>query len=111
MGVGMVRTAAYSKHLYGLCCDISFESATAYHAGQELPPIAAAESQAHLAWALSLCERSRGEDVYVLRDEFKALMWEQAGLVRDATSLATAQKGLETLRERAEGGPCVAHRV
>ena len=47
-------------------------------------------------------ERSQGEDVYVLRDELKTLMWEQAGLVRHAASLATAQKGLETLRERAE---------
>jgi fumarate reductase flavoprotein subunit len=40
--------------------------------------------------------------VYGLRDELKTLMWEQAGLVRHTASLAAAQKGLETLRERAE---------
>jgi fumarate reductase flavoprotein subunit len=38
----------------------------------------------------------------VLRDELKTLMWKQAGLVRHAASLAAAQKGLETLRERAK---------
>jgi succinate dehydrogenase/fumarate reductase flavoprotein subunit len=40
--------------------------------------------------------------VYGLRDELKALMWEHAGLVRDAKSLAAAQEGLAALRERAE---------
>jgi len=80
---------------------IAGDSLAAYITGQELPPIAAAETQAHLTRVLSPFEHSQGEDVYVLRDELKTLMWEQAGLVRHATSLATAQKGLETLRERA----------
>jgi succinate dehydrogenase / fumarate reductase flavoprotein subunit/fumarate reductase flavoprotein subunit len=81
---------------------IAGDSLAAYIIDQELPPIAAAETQAHLTQVLSPFARSQGEDVYVLRDELKTLMWEQAGLVRHATSLATAQKGLETLREQAE---------
>jgi succinate dehydrogenase / fumarate reductase flavoprotein subunit/fumarate reductase flavoprotein subunit len=81
---------------------IAGDSLAAYITGQELPQIAAAEIQAHLTRVLSPFARSQGEDVYVLRDELKALMWEQAGLVRHAVSLATAQKGLERLREQAE---------
>ena len=47
--------------------------------------------QAHLTRVLAPFERSQGEDVYVLRDELKTLMWEQAGLVRHAASLAGAE--------------------
>jgi fumarate reductase flavoprotein subunit len=81
---------------------IAGESLAASLAGQELPQIAATEIQSHLTRVLSPFERSPGEDVYVLRDELKTLMWEQAGLLRDAGSLAAAQKGLAELRERAE---------
>jgi succinate dehydrogenase/fumarate reductase flavoprotein subunit len=81
---------------------IAGDSLAAYITGQEVAPIAEAEIQAHLTRVLSPFERSQGEDVYGLRDELKTLMWEHAGLVRHAASLAAAQKGLETLRERAK---------
>lgn len=45
---------------------------------------------------------SGGEDVYVLRDELKALMWEQAGLVRHAAGLEAAEKALAELQQRAQ---------
>jgi fumarate reductase flavoprotein subunit len=80
---------------------IAGDSLAASVAGQALADISAAEVQSHLARALSPFEQAPGEDVYVLRDELRTLMWEHAGLVRDAQSLATAQKGLATLRERA----------
>jgi succinate dehydrogenase/fumarate reductase flavoprotein subunit len=43
-----------------------------------------------------------GEDVYVLRDELKTLMWEKAGLVRQAADLEATQKALAVLRERTQ---------
>jgi succinate dehydrogenase / fumarate reductase flavoprotein subunit/fumarate reductase flavoprotein subunit len=90
----------------GVACSTVFggiagESLAAYIQGQELPQIAEAEVQEHMARVLSPLARTHGEDVYILRDELKNLMWEQAGLVRHADSLAAAQQGLEALRERA----------
>jgi fumarate reductase flavoprotein subunit len=81
---------------------IAGDSLAASLAGQELADIPAAEIQSHVARVLSPFERAGGEDVYGLRDELKTLMWEHAGLVRDAKSLAAAQEGLAALRERAE---------
>jgi fumarate reductase flavoprotein subunit len=80
---------------------IAGDSLAASLGGLEAADIPEAEIRAHLARALSPFEGTPGEDVYVLRDELRTLMWEYAGLVRDARSLATAQKGLATLRERA----------
>jgi fumarate reductase flavoprotein subunit len=80
---------------------IAGESLVAALAGQAPAPIAAADIESHVTRALAPFARPPGEDVYVLRDELKTLMWERAGLVRDARSLAAAQEGLAALRERA----------
>ncbi len=81
---------------------IAGDNLAAYIMGKELPAVSEAEIQAQMRRVLAPFERAQGEDVYVLRDELKTLMWEQAGLVRHAAGLATAEKGLEALRERAE---------
>ncbi|MGE3536202.1 MAG: FAD-binding protein [Candidatus Tectimicrobiota bacterium] len=91
----------------GVACSTVFggiagDSLAAYIVGQELPALEEAELQRQVQRVLTPFERDRGEDVYALRDELRTLMWEQAGLVRHAAGLETAQKGLEALRERAE---------
>jgi fumarate reductase flavoprotein subunit len=90
----------------GVACSTVFgaiagDHMAAYAQGQALPEISEAEVQRAIARVLSPFERASGEDVYVLRDELKTLMWEKAGLVRQAADLDAACSGLVELRERA----------
>lgn len=90
----------------GVACSTVFggiagDHLAAYIVGQEAPPIAEAVVQEHLTRVLAPFQRAAGEDVYALRDALQTLMWEQAGLVRDASSLQAAQRGLDNLRARA----------
>jgi succinate dehydrogenase / fumarate reductase flavoprotein subunit/fumarate reductase flavoprotein subunit len=91
----------------GVACSTVFggiagDHMAAYVAGKALPEIDDAQVQAVIASVMVPFDRSRGEDVYNLRDELKTLMWEKAGLVRHAGDLETAQQGLARLRERAQ---------
>lgn len=90
----------------GVACSTVFgaiagDGMAAYIEDKDLPEIAETEVRDTVARVLSPFERSNGEDVYVLRDELKVLMWEQVGLVRHAAALETAQKSLTELCDRA----------
>ncbi|GIX48936.1 MAG: fumarate reductase [Candidatus Tectimicrobiota bacterium] len=90
----------------GVACSTVFggiagDSMAAYLAGRALPPLDEAQVRAALAWAVAPFAAAGEEDVYALRDELKALMWEKAGLVRHASDLKAAQEALAHLRWRA----------
>jgi succinate dehydrogenase/fumarate reductase flavoprotein subunit len=90
----------------GVACSTVFggiagESMAAYIGGRDLSETSEAQIRAVIAKVMAPFDRSNGEDVYVLQDELKTLMWEKAGLVRHASELESAQQGLTMLRERA----------
>jgi fumarate reductase flavoprotein subunit len=74
----------------------------AYIAGKNTPEVADAQVHAVIARIMVPFDRPSGEDVYILRDDLKALMWEKAGLVRNASDLKSAQNAWAILRERAQ---------
>jgi fumarate reductase flavoprotein subunit len=91
----------------GVACSTVFggiagDSMAAYIEGRNVPEVAEAAMRAAIARAMAPFDRPRGEDVYSLRDDLKALMWEKAGLVRNASDLESAQKALAIIRERAQ---------
>jgi succinate dehydrogenase/fumarate reductase flavoprotein subunit len=90
----------------GVACSTVFggiagDSMAAYIAGRSLPEVADAQMRAVIARIMAPFDCPGGEDVYILRDELKTLMWEKTGLVRNATDLESAQKALADIRERA----------
>jgi succinate dehydrogenase/fumarate reductase flavoprotein subunit len=90
----------------GVACSTVFggiagDNMAAYVAGANLPAFSEAQVREATARTLAPFDRANGEDVYVLRDELVTLMWEKAGLVRQAVDLKSAQKALATLRQRA----------
>ena len=90
----------------GVACSTVFggiagDSMAAYIEGRSLPEISEAQVRAVIARVMTPLDRSSGEDVYVLRDELKTLMWEKAGLLRHARDLEHVRQALATLRERA----------
>jgi succinate dehydrogenase/fumarate reductase flavoprotein subunit len=91
----------------GVACSTVFggiagDSMAAYTAGRSLPETSEAQVRAAIARVMPPFDRSSGEDVYVVRDELKTLMWEKAGLVRHARALEHARQALAALRERAQ---------
>lgn len=91
----------------GVACSTVFggiagDSMAAYIEGRNLPAISEAHLHAAMTRAMTPFNRSTGEDVYVLRDELKTLMWEKVGLVRHAADLEATQKALAVLRERTQ---------
>jgi succinate dehydrogenase / fumarate reductase flavoprotein subunit/fumarate reductase flavoprotein subunit len=91
----------------GVACSTVFggiagDRMVSYIAGRRLPEVADAQIQAAIANVLAPFHRPGSEDVYVLRDELKALMWQKAGLVRNASDLESARSALAALRERAQ---------
>jgi succinate dehydrogenase flavoprotein subunit len=89
----------------GVACSTVFggiagDSMAAYIAGRSLPEVADAQMRAVIARIMAPFDCPGGEDVYILRDELKTLMWEKAGLVRNASDLESAQKALADIRER-----------
>ncbi len=91
----------------GVACSTVFggiagENMAAYIARRSVPEVADARVRAAIARIMAPCDHPSGEDVYILRDELKALMWEKAGLVRNASDLDSAQQALAVLRERAQ---------
>jgi fumarate reductase flavoprotein subunit len=90
----------------GVACSTVFggiagESMAAYIAGKNWPAFSQAQVREAIARVLAPFDRAGGEDVYALRDELLTLMWEKAGLVRHAADLASAQKTIAVLRQRA----------
>jgi fumarate reductase flavoprotein subunit len=91
----------------GVACSTVFggiagDRMAAYIAGKRTPEVADAQVEAVIARIMAPFDRPSREDVYILRDELKALMWDKAGLVRNASDLEHAQKALAMLRERAQ---------
>jgi fumarate reductase flavoprotein subunit len=91
----------------GVACSTVFggiagENMAAYIARRSVPEVEDARVRAAIARIMAPFDHPSGEDVYILRDELKALMWEKAGLVRNASDLVSAQKVLAVLRERAQ---------
>jgi succinate dehydrogenase/fumarate reductase flavoprotein subunit len=81
---------------------IAGDSMAAYIAAKRAPEVADAQVRAVIVRLLAPFDRPSREDVYVLRDELKVMMWDKAGLVRHASALESAQKDLARLRERAQ---------
>jgi len=69
-------------------------------------------SEATLEAAAARCAaplgRGGGADVYAIQRELRDVMWEQAGLVRDADGLGVAAATLERLHERSAWWACRA---
>src|SRR5262245_9922012 len=91
----------------GVACSTVFggiagDRMAAYITGKNTPEIADAQVHAVIARVMAPFDCPSSEDVYILRDDLKALMWEKAGLVRDATALESAQQALAMLYERAQ---------
>jgi succinate dehydrogenase/fumarate reductase flavoprotein subunit len=90
----------------GVACSTVFggiagDSMAAYIADKDLSAVTLSQVHAMISRILAPFDRRQGEDVYELRDELKALMWEQVGLVRHAAGLEAAAKALEDLQQRA----------
>jgi succinate dehydrogenase / fumarate reductase flavoprotein subunit/fumarate reductase flavoprotein subunit len=91
----------------GVACSTVFggvagDHMAAYIADCEAPTASMPQARDVVARVMAPFASSGGEDVYVLRDELKALMWEQVGLVRHASGLEAAKKALEALQQRAQ---------
>jgi succinate dehydrogenase/fumarate reductase flavoprotein subunit len=90
----------------GMACSTVFsgiagDSMAAYAGGRSLPEISEGQVGVVVARVMIPFDQSSGEDVYILRDELKTLMWEKAGLVRHAGDLENARQALAALRGRA----------
>jgi succinate dehydrogenase/fumarate reductase flavoprotein subunit len=71
-------------------------------AGRNMPEVVEAQIHAMIDRIMAPFNGPSGEDVYVLHDELKALMWDKAGLVRTASDLKSAQQALAMIRRRAQ---------
>jgi succinate dehydrogenase flavoprotein subunit len=80
----------------GVACSTVFggiagDRMAAYIVGRRVSEVTDAQRRAVIDRIMAPFGSSSGEDVYILRDELKALMWEKAGLVRNAGALESAQ--------------------
>ena len=81
----------------------------AHVAGRALPRVSEAALQA--AAVRVAMPRGRGDaaEVYAIQRELREVMWERAGLVRDAEGLAIAATAVERLAERLRGAGAPGH--
>jgi len=81
----------------------------AHVAGRALPRVSEAALQA--AAVRVAMPRGRGDaaEVYAIQRELREVMWERAGLVRDAEGLAIAATAVERLAERLRGAGVPGH--
>ena len=81
----------------------------AHVAGRALPCVSEAALQA--AAVRVAMPRGRGDaaEVYAIQRELREVMWERAGLVRDAEGLAIAATAVERLAERLRGAGVPGH--
>src|SRR2546423_511614 len=70
--------------------------------GRRVPTVAASTAAAAVTRARAPLGRAGGAEVYAIQRELRDLMWERAGLVRDAEGLGVAAVTLERLAERLE---------
>ena len=74
----------------------------AFVAGRPRPRLSAAALEAAAARCAAPLGRAGGAEVYAIQRELRDLMWERAGLVRDAEGLGVAAVTLQRLTERLE---------
>jgi len=77
------------------------EHAAAYAKSAPAPRVNDAEVNAAAAAALAPLERSGGESAYKIQHDLQQMMQAQAGIVRNATDMASAVEALEDLKKRA----------
>ena len=81
---------------------IAGDGMAAFIAGRPRPQLSAAALEAAAARCAAPLGRAGGAEVYAIQRELRDLMWERAGLVRDAEGLGVAAVTLERLAERLE---------
>ena len=81
---------------------IAGDGMAAFVAGRPRPQLSAAALEAAAARCAAPLGRAGGAEVYAIQRELRDLMWERAGLVRDAEGLGVAAVTLERLAERLE---------
>ncbi|PYM81782.1 MAG: succinate dehydrogenase/fumarate reductase flavoprotein subunit [Candidatus Rokuibacteriota bacterium] len=74
----------------------------AFVAGRPRPRLSASALEAAAARCAAPLGRAGGAEVYAIQRELRDLMWERAGLVRDAEGLGVAAVTLQRLTERLE---------
>ena len=74
----------------------------AFVAGRPRPRLSPSALEAAAARCAAPLGRAGGAEVYAIQRELRDLMWERAGLVRDAEGLGVAAVTLERLAERLE---------
>jgi succinate dehydrogenase flavoprotein subunit len=74
----------------------------AFVAGRPRPRLSSAALEAAAARCAAPPGRAGGAEVYAIQRELRDLMWERAGLVRDAEGLGVAAVTLQRLTERLE---------
>ena len=72
----------------------------AFVAGRPMPRVSEAALEAAAARCAAPLGRGGGAEVYAIQRELRDVMWERAGLVRDAEGLGVAAATLERLTER-----------
>ena len=81
----------------------------AFVAGRALPRVSAAALDATAARCAAPLGRGNAAEVYAIQRELRDLMWERAGLVRDAEGLQLAAAGIESLAERLQRAGVPGH--
>jgi len=79
---------------------IAGDAMAGFAAGRPTPRVSEATLEAAAARCAAPLGRGGGADVYAIQRELRDVMWEQAGLVRDADGLGVAAATLERLHER-----------
>ena len=82
----------------------------AFVAGRPRPRLSPAALEAAAARCAAPLGRAGGAEVYAIQRELRDLMWERAGLVRDAEGLGVAAVTLQRLAERLEVVGVPGHR-
>ncbi|HEY3099521.1 MAG TPA: FAD-binding protein [Methylomirabilota bacterium] len=78
-------------------------------AGRALPRVSDAALQAAAARVATPRGRGNAAEVYAIQRELREVMWERAGLVRDAEGLGVAAAAAERLAERLRGAGVPGH--
>ena len=81
---------------------IAGDGMAAFVAGRPRPRLSPSALEATAARCAAPLGRAGGAEVYAIQRELRDLMWERAGLVRDAEGLGVAAVTLERLAERLE---------
>jgi fumarate reductase flavoprotein subunit len=81
----------------------------AFVAGRPRPRVSAAAAEAAAARAAAPLGRGNAAEVYAIQRELRDVMWERAGLVRDAEGLALAAATVERLAERLSAAGVPGH--